>query len=298
MTPSSFVTCFYLAVDLRACARSLIKNSVSKSTQKNYLRAVDKLTEFCRQLNISKRKKFQLSTLEQWIASLYRDKLAHTTILGHLSAVKHHCMVNQIPHELDSKRIRALMAGIKRSQPLPKVKKSISLRQLTKLVQRSKDVLPREERLMFNAAVTLAFYGFLRPSKYTLSKAGHHLLRKHVTIRKRSILITLDSYKHARSCAEIAVHPTDDETCPCYHLQKYLRCCPASSNEPLFDKSHADFRSLFHTVCNHIRLADVTPHSLRHGGATWAGLQGWSDARIQAHGRWRSDAYKIYVKAR
>ena len=257
-----------------------------------------KLTDFCSRLNISERRKFQLSTLEQWIASLYSDGMSHATILGHISAVKHHCMVNKLSHDLDSKRIRALMRGIKRSQPLPKEKKSVSLKQLVKLVKRSGDILPKKENLLFNAAVTLAFYGFLRPSEYTLSKAGHHLLRKQVVVGKRTILMTLSSFKHAKSSAEIIVQATNDKACPYLHLRKYLDCYPASSEGALFTITHTDFRSMFNAVRDYCGLSDITPHSLRHGGATWAGIQGWPNARIRAHGRWQSDAYKVYVKAR
>ena len=37
---------------------------------------------------------------------------------------------------------------------------------------------------------------------------------------------------------------------------------------------------------------------LRRGGATWASLQGWSDSRIRAHGRWSSGAFKKYIVLR
>ena len=43
---------------------------------------------------------------------------------------------------------------------------------------------------------------------------------------------------------------------------------------------------------------NVTPHALRRGGATWASLQGWSDSRIRAHGRWSSGAFKKYIVLR
>ena len=68
---------------------------------------------------------------------------------------------------------------------------------------------------------------------------------------------------------------------------------------PLFDVTLQEFRATLEDV----RLAasirtHLTPHCFRHGGATWAANQGWPDARIKAHGRWKSDAYKRYVHAR
>jgi hypothetical protein len=42
--------------------------------------------------------------------------------------------------------------------------------------------------------------------------------------------------------------------------------------------------------------ADVSGHSLRSGGATFFAALGWPDERIQALGRWSSDAFKIYIR--
>ncbi|THH27792.1 hypothetical protein EUX98_g6401 [Antrodiella citrinella] len=41
---------------------------------------------------------------------------------------------------------------------------------------------------------------------------------------------------------------------------------------------------------------NVGGHSLRSGGATHFAVQGWPDDRIQALGRWSSDAFKIYIR--
>jgi len=41
---------------------------------------------------------------------------------------------------------------------------------------------------------------------------------------------------------------------------------------------------------------DVAGHSLRSGGATYFAAAGWPDDRIQALGRWSSDAFKIYAR--
>lgn len=43
-------------------------------------------------------------------------------------------------------------------------------------------------------------------------------------------------------------------------------------------------------------LQNVGGHSLRAGGATFFAAAGWPDDRIQALGRWSSDAFKIYIR--
>ena len=70
-----------------------------------------------------------------------------------------------------------------------------------------------------------------------------------------------------------------------------------SASGVLFSMIYNEFKTMFSVVCDYCKLDGVAPHSLRHGGATWASLRAWSDARIKAHGRWNSEAYKAYVRA-
>ncbi|THH13228.1 hypothetical protein EW146_g6963 [Bondarzewia mesenterica] len=41
---------------------------------------------------------------------------------------------------------------------------------------------------------------------------------------------------------------------------------------------------------------DIAGHSLRAGGATHFAAAGWPDERIQALGRWTSQAFKTYIR--
>lgn len=57
----------------------------------------------------------------------------------------------------------------------------------------------------------------------------------------------------------------------------------------LFTSSASSYRSLFHRVCDDLKLpSDYVPHSLRHGGATYGYLTGMSFVDIQVRGRWAS----------
>lgn len=60
--------------------------------------------------------------------------------------------------------------------------------------------------------------------------------------------------------------------------------------------SHRKYRAEFDQVIESLGFGGgLTPHSLRRGGASWASMQGWSDSRIRAYGRWSSNAFKKYV---
>lgn len=55
-------------------------------------------------------------------------------------------------------------------------------------------------------------------------------------------------------------------------------------------------RSWFMNRLRTANLPNVGGHSMRAGGATFFAAAGWPDDRIQALGRWSSQAFKIYIR--
>ena len=95
--------------------------------------------------------------------------------------------------------------------------------------------------------------------------------------------------------------------CPVEALQKFLQLRVRFANSPrtplfLFkDYSHltrAKFLGLLHKICERAGLNsdNFKGHSFRIGAATSAAAKGLQDHLIQCLGRWRSDAYKTYVR--
>ena len=99
----------------------------------------------------------------------------------------------------------------------------MSFKQLKVLVKYSRNVLTKNERLLFNVVTSTPFYGFLRPSEYCISTTGHQLLKKNANFDRDSVLLTLTSFKHARECAKVVVRATNDRTCPVRHMNRYIQ---------------------------------------------------------------------------
>lgn len=81
-------------------------------------------------------------------------------------------------------------------------------------------------------------------------------------------------------------------------LRSFLRTAPDS--KPLFGVSPAKYRSLFAAACDRLQLGSIgfTPHSLRHGGATFDYSNGTPLEDILHRGRWAvSKSAKTYVQA-
>lgn len=263
------------------------------------MKSIHAFKQFNTTIGTRKKNYFTSKPVELWIAELSKKDLSHSTILSRVSALKYHCDTNNKDSSiLSTPRIKRLLKGIKMKTPPKKLTKALSHKQLHKLILASSKLFQKNLKIKINSMLSLAFYGFLRPSEYCNTKAGHTLLHKNIRLKKRSLSFTLPTYKHAYQSSEIKVAATHDPTCPVRWLKKYLALDNDNSSIYLYNMDAQLFRSHLTALCKKAHLAPIGPHSLRHGGATWAAHKGWSDARLKAHGRWNSEAYKLYVRAK
>lgn len=250
-------------------------------------------------MGIQKNRRFTAKNIELWLTDLSLKHLSHSTILSRVSALKYYCDTHNIdPCILATHRIKRMLKGIKSKAPVKKITKALSQKRLIRLISTSSALFPKQLTIKINSMLSLAFYGFLRPSEYCNTTSNHSLLRKNITLKRSSLSFTLATYKHAVKASEIKVTATQDASCPVHWLKKYLALTPANTSPRLYDMDAQLFRSHLTALCKKAHITPITPHSLRHGGATWAAHKGWSDARLKAHGRWNSEAYKVYVKAK
>ena len=285
---------------LRKNRDRLIDQALAPSTRKVYAKQVEKFREFCKTMGDTVRQGLQGETAELWLTHLRMGGAAYGTVRSHLSAVRQYCLQHHIKSNLDTPRITLILKGIRKEQGQRRtVKNVVTLTQLRRLIKATRKVYGKGfQQRRFSAMMALAFFGFLRPSEYCLSAAGHGLLWKDVKFEKKlqSIKIVMRSYKHSLGERVIRVEATGGSCCPVQLLWKYKNLCVSRGSRPLFGMEARQFYvQLFRLVKAAKIRTHLTPHCLRHGGATWASSRGWSEARIKAHGRWSSNAYKLYV---
>jgi hypothetical protein len=68
------------------------------------------------------------------------------------------------------------------------------------------------------------------------------------------------------------------------------------------DGTPLSYKHFITSIRNALELAGLNPkiyagHSFRRGAASAAAAAGYSDYEIQLLGRWRSDAYKLYIES-
>ena len=228
-----------------------------------------------------------------------------------------HIEADADPAACESPLVQRLIRGIKRyhGERGRKPKLPITLPILSQLLahlQPARDPLHR----VVHAASCLAFSGLLRCGEFT-TKSAHFNPAIHLS--KSCLKFMPNALSPAYMLLSIPASKTDpfrkgvtitiaaapgQPSCPVTAMQLLLSNTVGSPDSPLFevapgiplqrDQFISCIRSALHQAGFDSRL--YAGHSFRRGGATSAANAGFSDHEIQLLGRWRSDAYKLYIE--
>ena len=219
-------------------------------------------------------------------------------------------------HQL-TPRLQQVLKGIQKTQAAtqsPRVRLPITL----SIMQEIKRLLLKRPQsydgIMIWAACCLAFFGFLRVSEFTVPAQNQNDHTTHLSILDVSIddkdspqllrvRIKQSKTDPFRQGVDIYLGRTDNIICPIRGILPYLAqrgCRPG----PLFmfQDGRMLTRQLLSAEINrlltelHIDQRLYNTHSFRIGAATSAMEAKIPEVHVQMLGRWRSDAYKRYVR--
>lgn len=164
----------------------------------------------------------------------------------------------------------------------------------------------------FKAMLLLSFFGLFRVGEISLSRTGGNnvILRQGIRCHFSgtmvdTISIVLQNYKHSKgqSATVPIARQALSSICPVRALLRYLQMASPSTG-PLFRHptgrpvSASEFTQVLRSCVLACQLdpTHYTPHSLRIGGATYAFLGHMPVEHIQQLGRWKSSAFKRYLR--
>jgi hypothetical protein len=171
--------------------------------------------------------------------------------------------------------------------------------------------------LNYNAAIRLAVAAFLQCGEFTVRKSrsfdtAAHLTRSSVRFEPsfaapNYIVLSIpcsktDPFRKGMSLF-ISAAP-GASTCPVTSLKELYTLDPRPPESPLFvgDDGLPLLRAdLIRRLRNDLsslgfNASQYAGHSFRRGGASSATAAGFHDFELQQLGRWRSDAYKLYIE--
>lgn len=287
---------------------SLLKASLASSTRKAYKRFYERFDHFCHQNFEVVNSQATPVMVSHFIAYLYIQNFASSTIASHLSAISFFHRLNGYSDPCQDFLTQRVLLGCKKSAPSTDLRRPIMLKDLHKMVKACKTLFSFYENYLLSAIFLMAFHGFFRMGE--LISASKKRLRKviqlqDVTCRSRSLQVCQKYYKSRRSQRPMSINITrKSKHCPVKALKSYIEL-RGSRAGPLFMLSNGKpitsciFATYFKRVLEWVGLSPrfYKAHSFRIGTCTEAIMQGIPQESVMTLGRWSSRAaFKRYIR--
>lgn len=236
--------------------------------------------------------------------------LAYNTIKLYLAGVQHFLSLEDPskPSVFTAHAVKSLLRGIQKLRP---VTSGIRLPITSAIFRDMSEILTRSPfgalpSLVIQAAIYLAFYGFLRPGEFTVSgPSSHTLLRRHLTRSQNhyTLRLLVSKTQQTGPGVDILLFQTNNAWCPVTVLDRLLSQLPdQSQNSPLLPFLTSPLSSS--QFIKHIRIllsnlgfnpSHFSGHSFRIGAASAASQHGVPEHVIKKLGRWKSACFATYI---
>ena len=297
--------------------RSLLSSSLTASSRRTYQRGCTVFRQFYVHFYDSGDPPLPLprACIPLFISYLTFRKLAFSTISSYLSAISYVHKLQGHPDPTKSFLIQKLLTALSRRHPVD-IRLLVTRPVLHQLVRAlSLTNSSAFQRSLFSAMFLVAFYGLFRIGELTAKStrfAPSVIQYRNLTLLSNdghihTAKITISEYKHNTSRRPFDIPITRDVSstfCPVQALIQYCQLRRHGSG-PLF--CHADMSPISAHQFNielqrclaycGLDTSRYKSHSFRIGGACHAADRGYSDAQIRALGRWKSDAFKVYLRS-
>ena len=290
----------------------LIHCSLKPSTLKAYKRSMSIYNEFVKN-KLEQHPVFPVSekNVGLFITHLFQIGLQYSTIQGHVTALGYFHKIYSHSDPTQNFFITKLMQGISKQLPAQDHRRPIDKKVLVSLLS----VLPQCAKSnylssMFASMFTLSYNVCLRVGEIACSNNRDNVIQLDqlscVTkgVSTVAYLLKFEDFKHSTDKPTMRINEQKDTgICPVLSLTSYLKL-RGSVEGPLYifqDKSTVRRQHFANILEKCLTQAgynkkDFGTHSFRIGRCTDMANEGFSDAQIKLVGRWKSDAFKRYIR--
>ena len=244
--------------------------------------------------------------LALYVVHLRQEGLQPQTIRTHLSAISFYFNISGFKTPTNSFFVKTLLKTYTRQSQPSSSRSPVSWSLLQRILDAIQSNSTKYERHLVTSLFTLMYHALLRVSEVTHSKDNDHNLHiKHISLNTKSnkLTITFNSYKHSTTSIPLQIKATDTTFCPVSSYIRFVQLRGRSSG-PLFihkdgtPLSRSYVKDQLHSSLQLIGISQQSynTHSFRIGKATDMHRDGESDTKIQLAGRWKSTAFKKYIK--
>ena len=297
--------------------RDLLGSALTAGTKKSYQRAWGSFQIFYERFCGSSTPQLPLSShqLALFISYLSARKLAPSTISSYLSAISYVHKIKGYSDPTKSFLIHKLSTALSR-QRLADLRLPITRPVLHELVKSLRHTNSSAfQRCLYSAMFLLAFYGFFRVGELaakSVDRVDSILQFKDLKFlvhngQPQMIKIIITAFKHNTDRKPFEILIEREETLPFCPVQAMVEYCQTRGAlpGPLFCQQNLAPITVYQfntelSRCLHFCSLDPSRykgHSFRIGAASLAADKGFSDAQIRTLGRWKSDAFKLYIRS-
>ena len=172
-----------------------------------------------------------------------------------------------------------------------------------------KTYLSTYHKIMYKALFLLSYYACARSGEMVVSATDEHTIKlKNVqafnALFGKTFKISFETYKHSNGPTDTILQPIPGNNfCPVASLSTYMdirgvKAGPLflnSSGTPLTREEYSQKLKLCASIAN-LPVNRINTHSFRIGRATQLASENASDATIRQVGRWKSSAFRSYIK--
>lgn len=289
----------------------LVAASLARSTRQAYDRFWARFQDFLKSNNLQHNivMPFPTAVISDFIAYLHLLNYKPSSISSHLSAITYFHQIAGLPDPCDDVIIKRMILGCKKLTPSVDHRLPLLDFHIKKLVAACDLIFKGNsyDRHLYKAIILVAYNGFFRMGELlprNLKKNGKVIQFQHVFLCRSHITLKLHNYKTKKEVKPIDINLRRAKfLCPVKSLYSYL-AIRGSCSGPLFISSlntpitTAKFKCVFEQLLDfcHLSRQYYHLHSFRIGACTQAILSGIPEQSIMQMGRWKSNAFKRYIR--
>ena len=262
--------------------------------------------DFCfNELGEEPRLPFPVTNILGFIAFFSDKGRAPSCITSYLSALSFIHKLNNLPDPAESQIVQKSLQGIRKQHPVSNDRMPITRHLLHKMCEYAPVALGNVyDNTMFKALALLAFHGFFRLGELAGKRSASTPVQlAGVEFYTEGLRLVVETSKTSSVPQVVFVKRITTQWCPVQATAQFLEkrgtkpgqlfACP--DGVPLSHSRLVNMLNKVLTVCG-LDTAKYKGHSFRIGAASEAAKDGHSDAQIRLMGRWKSDAFRKYIR--
>ena len=299
--------------DLQHGVNKLLQASISANTAATYNTAIKVFKQFLHKFNFPLIMPINIQHIVLFISYCFEKGHTPNTVNTYVAGINYFHKLSGFPDISESFLVKKMLEGCSRLRR----QKDIRLPITNAVLRDICTVLPRicysqYESKMFKAAFLLAFYGLFRIGELVAPSNMHEdktLMFSNVSVnmREKKVNVTLKVTKTNQSGPSTILKipcEQDKKVCPVSAVYEFCSVRPKGDG-PFFCHTNGSpvtryqFSSVLAKCIRRVRpgCSNIKSHSFRIGRATQLFALGVSTEKIKSLGRWKSDAYKTYIRA-